>query len=60
MLRGLWTALGMTEDAPERQLASKLLAAERPSRLHRRNLDKAMAEVQRLEGCKAQVRTRLP
>ncbi|KAG2491113.1 hypothetical protein HYH03_010557 [Edaphochlamys debaryana] len=54
MLAALWSALAIPEDAPERAMVHKLLAADRPQRLHRRTLDKCMAEVTRLEGCKAQ------
>ncbi|KAG2447646.1 hypothetical protein HYH02_007564 [Chlamydomonas schloesseri] len=54
MLGGLWTALDIPEDAPERGMVHKMLAVDRPQRLHKRTLDKCMAEVNRLEGCKAQ------
>ncbi|PNH11454.1 Microtubule-associated protein 4 [Tetrabaena socialis] len=54
MLDSLWTALSIPEDAPERGMVHKLCSADRPQRLHKRTLDKCMAEVNRLEGCKAQ------
>eukprot|EP00198_Chlamydomonas_reinhardtii_P009706 XP_001699043.1 predicted protein [Chlamydomonas reinhardtii] len=55
MLGGLWAALDIAEDAPERGMVHKLLGGDRPQRLHKRTLDKCMAEVNRLEGCKAQM-----
>ncbi|GFR51508.1 hypothetical protein Agub_g13923 [Astrephomene gubernaculifera] len=54
MLGSLWSALSIPEDAPERSMVLKTLAADRPQRLYKRTLDKALAEVNRLEGCKAQ------
>ncbi len=40
MLGGLWTALDIPEDAPERGMVHKMLAVDRPQRLHKRTLDK--------------------
>lgn len=40
VLCSLWGALGTPEDAPERAAVSRLLAGDRPNRLHRRTLDK--------------------
>ncbi|KAG2423310.1 hypothetical protein HXX76_015457 [Chlamydomonas incerta] len=54
MLGALWAALAIPEDAPERGMVHKMLSPDRPQRLHKRTLDKCMAEVNRLEGCKAQ------
>ncbi|KXZ41090.1 hypothetical protein GPECTOR_820g49 [Gonium pectorale] len=53
MLGGLWDALNIPEDAPERGMVQKMLSADRPQRLHRRTLEKCLAEIKRLEGCKA-------
>ncbi|GLC34110.1 hypothetical protein PLESTM_000154200 [Pleodorina starrii] len=54
MLGSLWDALSIPEDAPERSMVAKMLSCDRPQRLHKRTLDKCLAEVNRLEGCKAQ------
>ncbi|GIL93823.1 hypothetical protein Vretimale_194 [Volvox reticuliferus] len=54
MLGSLWDALSIPEDAPERSMVAKMLSPDRPQRLHKRTLDKCLAEVNRLEGCKAQ------
>lgn len=45
MLGGLWAALDIAEDAPERGMVHKLLGGDRPQRLHKRTLDKVCARV---------------